>query len=94
MPAKKLVIFGLLAFLDKRSKTKGAIGGLDMNLPKAGPVTKRLNYVWLGLLGLAVLSIIVAIVVRNLNIAWIGAGALVIMMGIAFVRNITWLSGK
>ncbi len=88
-----LVLFALLYFLDRRSKTKGPVG--DMRLfPPPGPITQRLFLILKILLGVEILLLVGAFVLGNMAIIWVAGGTFVIVLAVAYSERIARLSGK
>jgi hypothetical protein len=88
-----LVLFVLLYFLDRRSKTKGPVG--DMSLfPPPGPITQQLFLVLKILLGVEFLLLVGAFVLRNMAVIWIAGGAFVILLAVSYAERLARLSGK
>lgn len=91
-----LGLFGLLVFLQQRSKTHGPLGGpsMDMKLPPHTAKSRLLFRLWAAMLGVTVLFIVITLVTGNLIFAWVAGGCLAASVVIRWAQVITRFSQK
>ena len=84
---------GVAYLLDKRRKTRGAIGP-QLELPPLGPVGRGLLWVIRGLVVMMVLAIVVGIAFRVTALIWLAAGCLLVYLLVGWILRVVRLSGK